>query len=66
MKIRNRSLHYNVLPRVAPFLCSKCGYATVALRKIEEHVCMKKNSSVIDLERGLFKLYKNVNVALRV
>ncbi|KAL3994859.1 hypothetical protein ACH3XW_23455 [Acanthocheilonema viteae] len=52
-KIRNRSLRYNVLPRAAPFLCSKCGFATVALKKIEEHVCMKKNSSVIDLERDM-------------
>uniref|UniRef100_A0A0R3S1P6 C2H2-type domain-containing protein n=1 Tax=Elaeophora elaphi TaxID=1147741 RepID=A0A0R3S1P6_9BILA len=52
-KIRNRSLHYNVLPRAAPFLCSKCGYATIVLKKIEEHVCMKRNSSVIDLERDM-------------
>uniref|UniRef100_A0AAF5Q408 C2H2-type domain-containing protein n=1 Tax=Wuchereria bancrofti TaxID=6293 RepID=A0AAF5Q408_WUCBA len=52
-KIRNRSLHYNVLPRAAPFLCSKCGFATVALKRIEEHVCIKKNSSVNDLERDI-------------
>ncbi|VDK67046.1 unnamed protein product [Litomosoides sigmodontis] len=52
-KIRNRSLRYSVLPRVAPFLCSKCGFATVVLKKIEEHVCMKKSSSVIDLERDM-------------
>uniref|UniRef100_A0A8L7SKX4 Bm10436 n=3 Tax=Brugia malayi TaxID=6279 RepID=A0A8L7SKX4_BRUMA len=52
-KIRNRSLHYNVLPRAAPFLCSKCGFATFALKRIEEHVCIKKNSSVNDLERDI-------------
>uniref|UniRef100_A0A1I7VKY1 Uncharacterized protein n=1 Tax=Loa loa TaxID=7209 RepID=A0A1I7VKY1_LOALO len=52
-KIRNRSLRYNVLPRAAPFLCSRCGFATAALKRIEEHVCMKKNSSVNDLERDM-------------
>ncbi|VDM93518.1 unnamed protein product, partial [Onchocerca ochengi] len=50
-KIRNRSLRYNVLPRAAPFLCTKCGFSTVLLKRIEEHVCMKRNGSVNDFER---------------
>uniref|UniRef100_A0A915PSN7 Uncharacterized protein n=1 Tax=Setaria digitata TaxID=48799 RepID=A0A915PSN7_9BILA len=52
-KICNRSLRYAVLPRAAPFLCTKCGFATIMLKRIEEHVCMKKNSSVNDLERDI-------------
>lgn len=51
-KIRNRLLYYNILPRSPPFFCSKCGFATIALKRIEQHVCMKRNSSVNDLERG--------------
>ncbi|VDO48063.1 unnamed protein product [Onchocerca flexuosa] len=52
-KIRNRSLRYNVLPRTAPFLCSKCGFSTVLLKRIEEHVCMKRNGSTNDFERDI-------------
>ncbi|MCP9262145.1 hypothetical protein DINM_005437 [Dirofilaria immitis] len=37
----------------APFLCKRCGFATVVLKRIEEHVCIKKNNSISDLERDI-------------
>lgn len=52
-RIRNRWLRNSVLPRVAPFHCSKCGFASANLKKMEDHACLKRNSSVNDLERDM-------------
>ncbi|KHN82755.1 hypothetical protein Tcan_17468 [Toxocara canis] len=50
-RIRNRTLRYHPLPRVAPFFCHKCRFSSYYAHAIKNHVCSRRASTVYSFER---------------
>uniref|UniRef100_A0A914ZF99 C2H2-type domain-containing protein n=2 Tax=Parascaris univalens TaxID=6257 RepID=A0A914ZF99_PARUN len=51
IRIRNRTIHYCPLPRVAPFFCQKCRFSSYHAHAIKNHICSRRASTVYSLER---------------